>query len=99
MKQKIHVEQYSAKLDDIHLVLHGEGFDICRTLCGKPMLAFNTLATAEYRGYTAEDRNDLLKCYPRIVCERCLAELANKITRIKEVESWEVTQSNTLTTP
>ena len=75
--------QYSAKLDDIHLVAHGERCDIdsSRTLCGKPMLAHNYLALSEHRGYTVEERKVLLQARPRIICEKCLAKLGEMLSK------------------
>jgi len=55
--------QYSAKLDDIHIVVNG------KAKCGKLMLATN------YLTLPAEDRTELLKFHPRIICEKCLAKV------------------------
>jgi len=62
------VTQYSAKLDDIHIVVDGEA------RCGKLMLSHNYL-NIRPDVWTAEDRDTLLKFHPRVVCEKCLAKI------------------------
>jgi hypothetical protein len=63
------MEQYSAKLDDIHLYNSGDS----KTVCGKPMLTHNYLVTSSI--WTADDRKDLLKFHPRMICIKCLSKV------------------------
>ena len=78
-EEKVYVDEYSAKLDNIHIVVSSDA------LCGKPMLAHNYLATG--KNWTEKDREDLLKFHPRTICPTCMNVLGKQLTLVKQAKA------------